>query len=1182
MRDEHLGPDLIAYLDGELPSEAEARVEAHLAQCPACAAELEELRRMQVGVDTTLASALSSVHLSRDAEDRIRAVLRQQVERRPGWLRQFWRLRMPVAQAILAMLLVAFSAGALRVARLPAPAVSQETVVLGQRRLAPGSQAALRVIVRTAGATTGAASAPVMGLVEGAEVFVKLLLPGGDEIPLFRGATGSLGTTSVAFTVPEIEEGTADLLVETRSAVGVERVVRPVEIVRSHKIYLMTDKPAYRPGQAIHLRALALDAVSLRPAMGTLQFRILDALGDPLEQAEVPISPYGVAVWDVVLPEDVVHGTFRLMATLGDTVSERAVSVEDYRLPPFDVQLNTERTFYAPGDVVSGTVEASYFYGLPVASANVVVHAYAGGAEDGPWAEVDGELHEDGTFHFAFTLPSNLTNRFVTLAAQITDMAGRVAGIRAVVPVSEQEIFIQALPESGLLKPGVDNVVYVMTTYPDGAPASATLQVRTDDERLTVKTGLHGLATFSLKPEGPMTLRIEAHDDADLRGSAEIDLKSDAAARTLLLHIPGAAYEAGSTLRATALLPADVAAEAGVVYLDVVRVGQMVAAMASPVTAGRATFDLDLDPAMTGALELRSYVLLDGGTRIEDTRVVVVDPARDLEVRIASDREQHQPGDVARLDIETVDGLSGDPLVAVVGVSVVDASVFALETLPPSFARAYFLTNEAMLVRRDRVAGLDLPALIDAEDVDDEQLKAVQDVAARAAWAGAPVEGATLRASAITTPPDPSRAARQSLSRWLAAALTGLPLLLAVVVVRQWRHLGLLYPALQRLGWAMLAMVLIAPLLVAGLVIGLLLPWLGAVLFFLLLGLCAVLLLIVVVHGWARHDPALQFFGSLVIVYLVLAGLWLGLAARDITIGPLALASVVGAFLVLVLASTLLGQGVVLSGRRAMGWATTMLALFLALLAVTAPAVPALRSDLTQAVSNPALYVGPLGWLSGCAGAPTGVPASEPALTDAPTEEPAAEEEMGEAPSPAPTSRPYPTATLPTVPLEPYPLRQVFPETLYWGPEIETGNDGRVSLDLALADNITAWRVTALASTRDGRIGSGSYDLPVSQDLFVEITPPPEVRAGDLVTLTLRVTNLLPETQIVRWDVVAAGDIADLSPPASLRVGALSSAGTVLAFRPETSGSLPITVAALSESAADRVQIELQVEPASP
>jgi uncharacterized protein YfaS (alpha-2-macroglobulin family) len=189
---------------------------------------------------------------------------------------------------------------------------------------------------------------------------------------------------------------------------------------------------------------------------------------------------------------------------------------------------------------------------------------------------------------------------------------------------------------------------------------------------------------------------------------------------------------------------------------------------------------------------------------------------------------------------------------------------------------------------------------------------------------------------------------------------------------------------------------------------------------------------------------------------------------------------------------------------------------------------------------------------------------------------------MGEAPSPAPTSRPYPTATLPTVPLEPYPLRQVFPETLYWGPEIETGNDGRVSLDLALADNITAWRVTALASTRDGRIGSGSYDLPVSQDLFVEITPPPEVRAGDLVTLTLRVTNLLPETQIVRWDVVAAGDIADLSPPASLRVGALSSAGTVLAFRPETSGSLPITVAALSESAADRVQIELQVEPASP
>ncbi len=40
---EHVSEDLTALLDGELPAEARARVEAHLSACPACTAERDLL-----------------------------------------------------------------------------------------------------------------------------------------------------------------------------------------------------------------------------------------------------------------------------------------------------------------------------------------------------------------------------------------------------------------------------------------------------------------------------------------------------------------------------------------------------------------------------------------------------------------------------------------------------------------------------------------------------------------------------------------------------------------------------------------------------------------------------------------------------------------------------------------------------------------------------------------------------------------------------------------------------------------------------------------------------------------------------------------------------------------------------------------------------------------------------------
>jgi CD109 antigen len=55
---------------------------------------------------------------------------------------------------------------------------------------------------------------------------------------------------------------------------------------------------------------------------------------------------------------------------------------------------------------------------------------------------------------------------------------------------------------------------------------------------------------------------------------------------------------------------------------------------------------------------------------------------------------------------------------------------------------------------------------------------------------------------------------------------------------------------------------------------------------------------------------------------------------------------------------------------------------------------------------------------------------------------------------------------------QPPRLRQYFPETLYWLPELETDAEGRAEIDVPIADSITTWRISLLASDADGNLGS--------------------------------------------------------------------------------------------------------------
>ena len=135
-------------------------------------------------------------------------------------------------------------------------------------------------------------------------------------------------------------------------------------------------------------------------------------------------------------------GQYTLRATLGDTVSERTVTVGDYELPAFRVMLQTDRAYYAPGERVTGSVQAEYFFGKPVAGGKVILRGYTKDPRGAPEIVIQAQTDDEGTAKFAFYLPPDFGQSatmepfFFDLEADVLDAAGQRAGIRQFLPVS--------------------------------------------------------------------------------------------------------------------------------------------------------------------------------------------------------------------------------------------------------------------------------------------------------------------------------------------------------------------------------------------------------------------------------------------------------------------------------------------------------------------------------------------------------------------------------------------------------------------------------------------------------------------------------------------------------------------------------------------------------------------------
>ena len=551
--------------------------------------------------------------------------------------------------------------------------------MLGQTRLSAGAQTTPRILVRDR--ITGAP-------IRDAHVSIELRSP-KRTISLGHCRTDTSGTVSQPFRLPDAAPGNYEMVVKTRSRAGVDQVVRQVEVYRAVRLYLSSDKPVYQPGQTIRMRTYTADTWSGKPQAGTgLGMEVLDPKGNKVFYRRCKASRFGIAAADFRLAHEVNLGRYEIRATVGAVQTTRTVEVKRYTLPAFRVETVLDKSYYLPGETVNGTVRAVYFFGLPTAEANVRIHAQIRPEQEVRIPPVQSVCDAEGTSRFSLSIPSGLTGSGLStegaqlqLTAEVTDRGGRVVRKVSWVPVADRHLVLAAFPEGGELVPGVENRVFILTTYPDGR--AAVCELRTEGG--VRQTDASGFCEIRVTPQGEdYALRLRAVDPAGKQAESVLKARSSSLVPPLLARTAKPVYKPGEVMRVHVLSTE----RTGTVFLDLIRQGQTVLTRSLSLDHGQAELSMPLTADMTGLLCLHTYLISSAGEDRGITRLVYVTPEADLKITSRLDRAVYRPGQTATMALRLTDA-QGRPRAGAIGICVADEKVFHLGEAMPGLLRQF-------------------------------------------------------------------------------------------------------------------------------------------------------------------------------------------------------------------------------------------------------------------------------------------------------------------------------------------------------------------------------------------------------------------------------------------------------------------------------------------------------------
>lgn len=104
-------------------------------------------------------------------------------------------------------------------------------------------------------------------------------------------------------------------------------------------------------------------------------------------------------------------------------------------------------------------------------------------------------------------------------------------------------------------------------------------------------------------------------------------------------------------------------------------------------------------------------------------------------------------------------------------------------------------------------------------------------------------------------------------------------------------------------------------------------------------------------------------------------------------------------------------------------------------------------------------------------------------------------------------------------------MRNTFKFVSYWNPSVTLDKDGNGKIEFEAPDNLTGWRILAIATTKDDLMGLGEATFKVNRPTELRPVMPNQVREGDKFEAGFSVMNRSDTERTIKVTIDATGDL---------------------------------------------------------
>ncbi|WDI39828.1 DUF6340 family protein [Bremerella sp. P1] len=579
---------------------------------------------------------------------------------------------------------------------------------------------------------------------------VRLLMSNGSEV--FAEAT--TGEDGVFRASRDELHGSGDIrvlgVIEGHSAANIVNL-SGLDVARGleRRGYLYTDRPAYRPGQLVHVRGIIRHVKDDRytvPAGDTYQLEVLDPRGRSLLYREVKLSDFGSAGGHLLLPGQSPVGSYQVVMKSVKNKDEAYYGnfqVAEFQLPRIFLEIETEEDVYYRGEVVKGTITAKYYHGDPVIKRNLQYFL------DGK--QIDAQTNNKGQVEFELPTRDLRDSKVVQIQAR---MPSENASTAKSVFISAVGFTINASIVRDTYLSGESFDVSASVKDLEGEPLETDLTLSVmrlaDDQpgrAQEVLVSKHELKSND-KGEARHTLTLEKGGRYVLRFTGVDRFKHDISAQTAV-NIS----DENDRIRLHILADKHLLKSGEKASIDVHWRGEPTMALVTfegskildyrlvELKSGKNALKFDVDTFLAPNFQLAIAAMTDVKKNIKaddaeapirfHTAESVFQVERDLRIQLKLPKNA-QPGDTVKAELKTTDAL-GNPLPAELSLALVEKSL--LDQFPPSWPKpSHFWQGNPRVFAMRATSSIDFHYQPATEQIDEqllaeeERLEAVEEI----------------------------------------------------------------------------------------------------------------------------------------------------------------------------------------------------------------------------------------------------------------------------------------------------------------------------------------------------------------------------------------------------------------------------------------------------------------------